>query len=262
MGKRKNFLLDMDGVLVRGNKLVPGADEFINHLNELQIPYLLLTNNSIYTTRDLAHRLQIIGLNITDDRIFTSAVATARFLQSQKPNGTAFVIGESGLTQALHEAGYVMTDIDPNYVVIGEVRSYSMDQITMAIRLIADGAIFIVTNPDASGPEETGIVPGSGALAALIEKASGRSPFFIGKPNPLMVRSAMNYMGVHSEDTIMVGDRMDTDIVGGVMNGMETILVLSGVTYENELDRYPYKPTHIYETVNDIPLDFEDRTEA
>jgi NagD protein len=151
-----------------------------------------------------------------------------------------------------------MTDIDPNYVVIGEVRSYHMEQITAAIRLVAGGAIFIVTNPDPSGPEETGIVPGSGALAALIEKASGRSPFFIGKPSPLMVRSALNYLGVHSEDTIMVGDRMDTDIVGGIMNGMETILVLSGVTCENEISRYPYKPTHIFDSVNDIPFDFED----
>lgn len=257
MGKRKNFLLDMDGVLVRGTSLVPGADRFIARLEESDLPFLLLTNNSTYTARDLAHRLQIIGLNIAADRIFTSALATARFLQSQNPNGTAFVIGESGLTQALHEAGYVMTDFNPDYVVVGEVRSYNMDQITAAIRFITRGSLFIVTNPDASGPEETGIVPGSGALAALIERASGRSPFFIGKPNPLMMRSALNYLGVHSEDTIMVGDRMDTDIVAGVMNGMETILVLSGMMNRDDIRKYPYQPTHVYESVADIPLEFE-----
>jgi NagD protein len=262
MARRKNFLLDMDGVLIRGNSLVPGADEFIERLKANHIKFLILTNNSTYTARDLAHRLKNIGLQITPDRIFTSALATARFLQSQKPNGTAYVIGESGLTQALHDAGYVLTDINPDYVVVGEVRSYNMEQITAAIRFIIRGANFIVTNPDASGPEEAGIVPGSGALAALIERASNHSPFFIGKPNPLMMRSALNYLGVHSEDTVMVGDRMDTDIVAGVMNGMQTHLVLSGVTRREDVQHFPYQPTCIYDSVAEIPLEFEDEIEV
>lgn len=256
MTKRKNFLLDMDGVLVRGKSLVPGADVFLQRLRQEEIKFLLLTNNSTYTPRDLAHRLHLTGLDIAVEEIFTSAMATARFLQAQKPNGRAYVIGESGLTQALHDVGYVQTDIDPDYVVIGETRSYNIDMITHAIRLVAAGALFIVTNPDASGPEEAGIVPGAGALASLIEKASGRSPFFIGKPNPLMMRSALNYLGVHSEDTVMVGDRMDTDIVAGVMNGMQTILVMSGVTERAAVAHFPYQPTYIYESVAEIPLDF------
>jgi NagD protein len=240
---------------------VPGADRFIERLKEQNIPFLLLTNNSTYTARDLAHRLNLIGLRIVSDRIFTSALATARFLQSQQKNGTAYVIGESGLTQAIHEAGFIMTDFKPDYVVLGEVNSYNMDRITTAIRFIVDGSFFIVTNPDPSGPEEGGIVPGCGALAALIQSASGREPFFIGKPNPLMMRSALNYLGVHSEDTIMVGDRMDTDIVAGVMNGMETILVLSGVTRREDIHKYPYQPTHVYDSVADIPLHFEEEEE-
>lgn len=256
MTKRKNFLLDMDGVLVRGKSLVPGADSFIQRLVQEQVPFLILTNNSLYTARDLAYRLQLVGLDIPVEKIFTSAMATARFLQDQKPNGRAFIIGESGLTQALHDVGYVQTDLDPDYVVIGETRAYNMDMITHAVRLVAAGALFIVTNPDTSGPEEAGIVPGAGALASLIEKASGRSPFFIGKPNPLMMRSALNYLGVHSEDTIMVGDRMDTDIVAGVMNGMKTILVLSGVTERGSVSLFPYQPTYIYDSVADIPLVF------
>lgn len=261
MAKRQNFLIDMDGVLVRGSTVIPGAEAFIERLIANEVKFLLLTNNSLYTARDLAFRLQMIGLNITSDRIFTSALATARFLQSQKPNGTAYVLGESGLTQALHDAGYVMTDMNPDYVVVGEVRSYNIDQITAAIRFIDRGSFFIVTNPDTSGPEEAGIVPGSGALASLIEKASGRSPFFIGKPNPLMMRSALNYLGVHSEDTVMVGDRMDTDIVAGVMNGLETALVLTGVTRREELPNFPYQPNHVYETVADIPIELGDDRE-
>jgi NagD protein len=258
MKKRKNYLLDMDGVLVRGSLLVPGADKFIQDLQDQGIPYLLLTNNSTYTARDLAYRLKRIGMDIPPEKIFTSALATSRFLQSQKHGGTVYVIGESGLTQAIHEAGFVMTEFNPDYVVIGEVRSYNMDQITAAIRFIDSGAFFIVTNSDSSGAEDGGPVPGAGALAALIRAASGREPFFIGKPNPLMMRSALNYLGAHSEDSVMVGDRMDTDIVGGVMNGMETILVLSGVTSREEVRRFPYQPTHIYDSVAEIPLEIED----
>jgi NagD protein len=248
----KSYLIDMDGVLVSGRTLIPGADRFIEQLKARAVEYLVLTNNSIYTPRDLAHRLQAVGLDIPVERIFTSAMATARFLQSQKPNGTAFVIGESGLTEAIHSVGYIITDHDPDYVVLGETYSYNLALITKAIRLVADGARFIATNPDPSGPSEGGLVPACGAMAALIETASGVSPFFVGKPNPWMMRSALNYLDVHSENTVMIGDRMDTDIVAGVESGMETILVLSGVTRREDAARYPYQPTRIMESVAEI----------
>jgi NagD protein len=249
---QKSYLIDMDGVLVSGRTLIPGAGRFIERLKARGVEYLVLTNNSIYTPRDLAHRLQAVGLDIPVERIFTSAMATARFLQSQKPNGTAFVIGESGLTEAIHSVGYIITDHDPDYVVLGETHSYNLGLITKAIRLVADGARFIATNPDPSGPSEGGLVPACGAMAALIERASGISPFFVGKPNPWMMRSALNYLDVHSENTVMIGDRMDTDIVAGVESGMETILVLSGVTRREDVARYPYQPTRIVKSVAEI----------
>jgi len=248
----KSYLIDMDGVLVSGRTIIHGADRFIEQLKARGVEYLVLTNNSIHTPRDLAHRLQAVGLDIPAERIFTSAMATAHFLQSQKPNGTAFVIGESGLTEAIHSVGYIITDHDPDYVVLGETYSYNLALITKAIRLVADGARFIATNPDPSGPSESGLVPACGAMAALIETASGVSPFFIGKPNPLMMRSALNYLDVHSENTVMIGDRMETDIVAGVESGMETILVLSGVTRREELARYPYQATRILESIAEI----------
>jgi len=252
MGPPKNYLIDMDGVLVSGRTIIPGADRFIERLKARRAAYLMLTNNSLYTPGDLAHRLQTIGLDVPAERIFTSGLATARFLQSQKPDGTAFVIGESGLTEAIHSIGYIITDHCPDYVVLGETNSYNRELITKAARLVAAGAHFIATNPDPSGPGEGGLVPACGAMAALIEKASGTSPFFVGKPNPLMMRTALNYLDVHSEDTVMVGDRMDTDIVAGVESGMETILVLSGVTRRQDVARYPYQPTRIVESVAEI----------
>jgi NagD protein len=179
-------------------------------------------------------------------------MATAYFLQSQRPGGTAYVIGESGLTGAIHNIGYVITDLDPDYVVLGETNAYNYEMVTRAIRLIELGARFIATNPDVSGPSEAGTVPGCGAMAALIEKATGKMPFFVGKPNPLMMRSALNYLDVHSEDTAMVGDRMDTDIVAGVESGMRTILVLTGVTTRADIDRFPYRPTWIFDSVAQI----------
>jgi len=251
----KNYLIDMDGVLVTGKTLIPGAERFIERLLAKDIKFLILTNNSLYTQRDLEHRLNTLELKVPAERIFTSAIATARFLQSQRPNGTAFVIGESGLTQALHEVGYVQTDTNPDYVVLGEVNTYNFETITKAVRLVKDGAMFIATNPDTTGPLEAGIVPSTGALAALIEKATNRSPFFVGKPNPLMMRSALRYLGVHSENTVMVGDRMDTDIVAGVMSGLDTILVLSGVSNRDDVRRFPYRPTTIMDSVADIDLD-------
>ncbi len=250
----KNYLIDMDGVLVSGRTIIPGADQFIQRLQDSGTQFLVLTNNPLYTPGDLAHRFKLIGLDIPAERIFTSAMATARFLRSQKANATAFVIGESGLTSPIHEVGYVITDTAPDYVVLGETHSYNLEQITRAIRLVADGAHFIATNPDPSGPGEGGLVPACGAMAALIERATGVAPFFVGKPNPLMMRMALNYLDVHSEDTVMVGDRMDTDIIGGVQAGLETILVLTGVTREEDVRRFPYQPTRILPSVADIEL--------
>lgn len=255
----KNFIIDMDGVLVEGKRIIPGADLFINKLIKQKRKFLLLTNNPVYTPRDLAHRLHETGLNIEEHQIFTSALATAAFLQRQRPNGKAYVLGESGLTQAIHDIGYIITDINPDYVVLGETMAYNFEMIKKAIRLIHDkGARFIATNPDPSGPSEGGLVPACGAMAALIEEASGVAPFFVGKPNALMMRMALNHLNVHSENTIMVGDRMDTDVVAGVTSGMETILVLSGVTKEEDIEKYPYLPSHIKISVADIePKEFD-----
>lgn len=253
--EKKCFLLDMDGVLVRGQTIIPGAREFVEKLVDTETPFLILTNNPMYTPRDLKHRLGAMGLNVPDNRLYTSAMATARFLASQRPKGTAYAIGESGLTSALHDIGYVLTSINPDYVVLGETNTYNFENISHAIRLIMDGARFIATNPDTSGPSEKGITPACGAMAALIEAVTGVKPYFIGKPNPLMMRSALNFLGVHSEDAIMVGDRMDTDVVAGIEAGMETILVLTGVTSEADINKFPYRPTRVLPSVADIVLD-------
>lgn len=251
----KAYLLDMDGVLVRGNIPIPGAQEFIGRLRDTGTPFLIITNNPFSTPRDLQHRLAAQGLDVPEESLFTSAMATAQFLAHQRPNGTAFAIGESGLTDALHQIGYVLTSLNPEYVVLGETTSYNFEQITLAIRLVAGGARFIATNPDPAGPTENGLVPACGAMAALIETATGVHPYFIGKPNPLMMRSALNHLGAHSETTIMVGDRMDTDIVAGMEAGMQTILVLSGITRQEDVERYPYRPTHIYPSIASIPVE-------
>ena len=249
-----NYLIDMDGVLISGDTVIPGADQFVERLNASQGKYLVLTNNPVYTPKDLAHNLQKMGLDIPPELIFTSAMATAQFLQKQRPNGTAYVIGESGLTSSMHEAGYIITEHDPDYVVLGETSAFSLENLTKGIRLIIDGARFVATNPDPSGPTAMGIVPACGAVAAMIEKATAVSPFFVGKPNPLMVRTALNYLGVHSEETIIVGDRMDTDIIGGVQNGMDSILVLTGVTKPEQIERYSYIPTYVYNSVAEIEV--------
>lgn len=248
----KNYLIDMDGVLIRGETMIPGADAFLARLKARDAKFLVLTNNPRFTPGDLSHRLQGIGLDVDADHIFTSAMATARFLQTQMPNGTAFVIGESGLTWAIHTAGYVITERQPDYVVLGEATNYTMDALTQAVRLIEKGARFVATNPDPNGPTESGTVPACGAVAALIEKASGVAALFVGKPNPLMMRMALKYLGAHSENTVMVGDRMDTDVIAGVQSGLETILVLTGVTRREDVTRFPYRPTHIVESVADI----------
>jgi len=255
MAGKKAFLTDMDGVLVRGKQPIPGAQEFIARLIETKTPFLVLTNNPKYTPRDLSHRLASEGLHVPEANLFTSALATAQFLNQQRPHGTAFVVGESGLTQAMHQVGYTMTSSRPDYVVLGETDAYNLEQITQAIRLIMGGARFIATNPDATGPSETGIVPACGAMAALIQAATGVRPYFVGKPNPLMMRKALSTINAHSESTVMVGDRMDTDVIAGMEAGMETILVLSGVTRQEDVERFPYRPTHILPSVASIKIE-------
>jgi NagD protein len=252
------WLTDMDGVLVHENAPVPGAAELLQQWRDQGKPFLVLTNNSIFTPRDLAARLKASGLEVPEESIWTSALATADFLKSQIPGGSAFVIGEAGITTALHEAGFVMTETNPDYVVIGETRNYSFEAITKAIRLIGNGARFIATNPDATGPSAEGPMPATGAVSALITKATGMEPYVVGKPNPMMFRSAMNKIGAHSENTGMIGDRMDTDIVAGIEAGLHTILVLTGISDQSEINRYPFRPDEVLGSVADlIEPDFE-----
>src|SRR4051812_39579570 len=244
--------MDMDGVLVHEEQAVPGADRFLAGLRERGTPFLVLTNNSIYPRRDLSARLRASGLEVPEEAIWTSALATAGFLESQRPGGSAFVIGESGLTTALHSAGYTMTERNPDYVVLGETRTYSFERITQAIRLVVGGARFIATNPDPTGPTAYGPLPATGSVAALISHATGVAPYFVGKPNPLMMRSALNAIDAHSETTAMVGDRMDTDVVSGLEAGMHTVLVLTGSTRRDEAERFPYRPSRIVDSIADL----------
>lgn len=247
-----HYLTDMDGVLMHEDQLVPGADEFLAELRANSSEFLVLTNNSIYTPRDLQARLSRVGLEVSEKALWTSALATAQFLQSQRPNGSAYVLGEAGLTTALHEVGYVLTDADPDYVVLGETRTYSFTAITTAIRLIEGGARFIATHPDPTGPSREGTLPATGAIAALIERATGKPPYFVGKPNPLMMRSALRSLGAHSEHTVMVGDRMETDVHSGIEAGLETVLVLSGIETRESAELYPYRPTKVVDSVADL----------
>ena len=249
------WLTDMDGVLVHEEQAIPGAGEFIRQLIETRRQFLVLTNNSIFTPRDLRARLLTSGIDIPEASIWTSALATAQFLDSQRPHGTAFAIGEAGLTTALHEVGYVLTDRSPDYFVLGETRTYSFEAITRAIRLIEGGARFIATNPDPSGPSIQGTLPATGSVAALISTATGRKPYFIGKPNPLMMRFALNALDAHSESTVMVGDRMDTDIKSGLEAGLRTVLVTTGSTRPDQIETFPFRPTRVVDSVADlVPL--------
>ncbi len=244
--------MDMDGVLVDEENAIPGADRFLAALRDAGTPFLVLTNNSIYTRRDLAARLRSSGLDVPEEAIWTSALATARFLEEQRPGGSAFVIGEAGLTTALHAAGYTLTDRDADYVVLGETRTYSFERITRAIRLITEGARFIATNPDATGPSPEGPLPATGSVAALISRATGAEPYYVGKPNPLMMRSALNAIEAHSETTAMIGDRMDTDVVSGLEAGLHTILVLTGLTTRDDAERFPYRASRTVDSVVDL----------
>lgn len=248
-----SYLSDMDGVLLKEGEMIPGADKFIQTLYDNDIEFMVLTNNSMSTPRDLAARLRNTGLNIPPERIWTSAKATATFLSTQDKEGTAFVVGESGLTTAMHEDGWILSDNNAEFVVLGETRTYSFEAITTAINLIRGGARFIATNPDVTGPAPQGVLPATGAVAALITAATNRQPYYVGKPNPVMMRSALNNIGAHSEDTVMIGDRMDTDVKAGIEAGMRTILVRTGISDEDEIARYPYRPTMVLDSVAELP---------
>ena len=245
------WLIDMDGVLMHEGVALPGVADFLQELEARGRRFLVLTNNSTFTPRDLSARLAKAGLRVPEASIWTSALATATFLADQLPGGSAYVVGEAGLTTALHEAGYTLTDIDPDYVVLGETRTYSFESITKAIRLVNAGGRFIATNPDATGPSPEGALPATGAVAALITRATGAQPYFVGKPNPMMFRSAMNRMEAHSETTIMIGDRMDTDVVAGIEAGLDTILVLTGSTRREDIERFPFRPGRVLDSIAD-----------
>ncbi len=246
------WLTDMDGVLVHEGNALPGAREFLGRLLDRERRFLVLTNNSMYTPRDLAARLHRTGLEVPEESIWTSALATARFLADQLPGGSAYALGEAGLTTALWEAGYTLTDSDPDFVVLGETRTYSFEAITRAVRLIQGGARFIATNPDNTGPSPEGSLPATGAVAAMITAATGREPYFVGKPNPMMFRSAMNRIQAHSETTAMIGDRMDTDVVAGIEAGLRTYLVLTGSTAVADIERYPFRPTRVLPSIAEV----------
>lgn len=247
-----SWLSDMDGVLVREHNAIDHAQEFLDTLHELEIEFLVFTNNSIYTPRDLSARLANSGLHVPEERIWTSALATAAFLTQQSPNSSAFVIGEAGLTTALHEAGYVMTETHPEYVVLGETRSYDFNAITRAVRFIEEGAKFIATNPDTTGPSDDGILPATGSVAAMITKATGRKPYFVGKPNSIMLRTGLNTIGVHSEGTALIGDRMDTDVQAGIEAGLRTFLVMTGSTKKDDIRKFPFRPYAVKDSIADM----------
>jgi NagD protein len=250
-----SYVCDMDGVIYHGSRLIPGALDFVRRLEAAGHKFLFLTNNSQWTPRDLRHKLEQMGISADESAFHTSALATADFLSRQKTGGTAYVIGGAGLTHALYSVGFTLTEHNPDYVVVGETRSYDYEKIERAVRLILKGARFVATNPDLTGPTEQGITPACGALVAPIELATGKKPYFVGKPNPLMMRTALRALQTHSAEAFMVGDRMDTDIIVGTEAGMKTILVLSGVTTREMIDLYPYRPTYVFENVGHIPVD-------
>lgn len=246
------FISDMDGVIYHGNRLLPGVIEFVNWLKKENKEFLFLTNSSERTPRELQQKLQRLGLEVDESHFYTSAMATASFLSSQRPGGSAYVIGDAGLTNALYEVGFSMNDINPDYVIVGETRTYSYEKIEQAVRLVFNGAKLIGTNPDLTGPTERGIVPATRALMSPIELATGKQAYYIGKPNPLIMRNALKKLGCRLEEAVIVGDRMDTDIIAGIESEIDTILVLSGVTAREDIDRFPYKPNYILNGVGDI----------
>lgn len=250
--KKDGFICDMDGVIYHGTKLLEGVSEFVNWMLENDKKFVFLTNSSERTPQELSMKLARMGLNVSDDHFYTSAMATAEFLHSQKPNSTAYVIGEAALTKALYDHGIYMNDVNPDYVVVGETRTYSFEKVEKAIHLVLNGAKLIGTNPDITGPTEKGIAPATGALIAPIEIATGKKAYFVGKPNPLMLRHGLKKLNCHSSDIAFIGDRMDTDIIAGIESNIDTVLVLSGVTSMEDIDKFPYRPKIIAKGVGDL----------
>jgi NagD protein len=254
------YLIDMDGVLYRGTQMIPGADRFVRALRAADIPFLFLTNNSQRTRRDVATKLQRLGIDAGEEHVFTCAMATARFLARQKPNGTAFVIGEGGLLTALHNNGYAIVDRDPDYVVVGEGRTFTFEMVEAALNMILAGAKLVATNMDPNCPTQHGSRPGCGAVVAMLEAASGLRAFSVGKPSPVMLRGARKELGLTSAQTVVIGDTMETDILGGAQLGYKTVLVLSGTTRHEDLARYAYQPDLIVESIADLdPADLVER---
>ncbi len=254
LSDKKGFICDMDGVIYHGNRLLPGVDVFVNWLERENKRYVFLTNSSERSPRELQQKLKRLGLDVDDSHFYTSALATASFLNAQRPGGSAYVIGDTGLVGAMYEAGFTMNDVNPDYVIVGETHSYSYEKIEKAIQLVLAGARLIGTNPDLTGPVESGIAPATRALISPIELATGREAYFIGKPNPLMMRHALKRLGTSREETVIIGDRMDTDVIAGIESEIDTVLVLSGVTAAEDVDRFPYRPHHILPGVMSIPM--------
>ncbi len=254
---RHGYLIDMDGVLYRGPELIPGADAFIHQLRQRNIPFRLLTNNSQRTRRDVAAKLARMGIDVDEEHVFTSAMATARFLAQQKPGGTAFVIGEGGLLNALHQNGYAVVDHAPDYVVVGEGRTFNLELVETAVRMILGGAKLIATNLDPNCPTQNGLRPGCGAMVAMLELATGVRAFSVGKPSPVMMRAARKELGLTTDETAMIGDTMETDILGGVQLGYHTVLVLSGGTCASDLPRYAYRPEVVVDSLAEFSATLE-----
>ena len=250
---KKGFICDMDGVIYRGNQLLPGVKEFVEWMEREGKRYLFLTNSSERSPKELQQKLGRMGLDVGEEHFYTSALATAQFISRQSPNCTAYVIGAPGLLNALYDCGITMNDVDPDYVIVGETASYNYEVISKAVRLVMNGARLIATNSDLTGPVEAGIAPACRALVAPIELATGKKAYFMGKPNPLMMRTGVKLLGVHGSEAAMIGDRMDTDVISGLESGLDTVLVLSGCTSLEEVDLYPYRPTYILGGVGEIP---------
>jgi NagD protein len=250
---KEAFIIDMDGVIYHGNRLLRGAAELVDWLVRNYKAFLFLTNSSERSPLELSQKLARLGIQVDPEHFYTSALATAAFLATQRPGGSVYTIGEPGLIQALYDAGFTMNNVNPDYVIVGEGRGYSLEALERAVKLVLGGARLIGTNPDLTGPAEGGIVPACGSLVAPIEMAANTKAYFVGKPNPLMMRHGLRRLNAHREDTVIIGDRMDTDIVAGVEAEIETILVLSGVTAREDISRFPYRPIHIMEGVYEIP---------
>ncbi|KUJ30307.1 MAG: HAD-IIA family hydrolase [Christensenella hongkongensis] len=249
---KKGFICDMDGVIYHGNKLLPGVKEFVNWLYAEKKPFLFLTNSSERSPRELQQKLERMGLEIDESHFYTSALATAKFLKKQSKKNSVYVIGDAGLTNALYEAGMTINDVDPEYVVVGETHNYNFNNISRAVQLVLRGAKLIGTNPDLTGPGENGIFPACGAMISPIEVATGKKAYFIGKPNPLMMRTGLKMLGLHAQESAIIGDRMDTDMVAGIESGLDTVLVLSGVSTMSTLEEFPYRPNYVLNGVGEI----------